>query len=106
MRGWSGVAALALCAAAAGCGGAAPDSVVGRWQRADQPREWLQFEEDRTFTGRGFTSDTTTVRGSYEQRGATVTARSVQGHAGTLTVSDSVLVMQDGTRYRRVGRQP
>lgn len=98
-RGWA--AAVALCAAAA-CAGGASSPVVGQWQRTDQPREWLRFEADGTFTGRGFTSDTTLVRGRYDQRGDTIHARSVQGYAGTLTVDDGVLVMQDGTRYRRV----
>jgi hypothetical protein len=67
----------------------------------DQPREWVRFDADGTFTGRGF-ADTVTVRGRWEQRGATVTGTSETGHTRTLVLrGDSLLVMQDGTRFRR-----
>ena len=97
VRGW--IAALALGTLAGACRGGA-ETVAGRWQRVDQPREWLRFDPDRTFTGRGF-ADTVLVRGRYEQRGDTIVATSAQGHTRTLTLRDTLLVMQDGTRFRR-----
>lgn len=97
MRAWT--AALALGTLLGACReGAEP--VTGRWQRVDQPREWVRFDQDRTFTGRGF-ADTVIVRGRYEQRGDTVIATSAKGHTRTLTLSGTLLVMQDGTRFRR-----
>ncbi len=97
VRVWT--AALALGTLLGGCrDGAEP--VTGRWQRVDQPREWVRFDEDRTFTGRGF-ADTVVVRGRYEQRGDTLVATSVKGHTRRLTLRDTLLVMQDGTRFRR-----
>ena len=75
-------------------------SVVGRWRRVDQPREWVEFASDSSFTGRSY-SESTEIRGRYEQRSAVVTATSVYGHTRRLTVTDTLLVMEDGTRFRR-----
>jgi hypothetical protein len=97
VRAW--IAALALGMLLGACRDGT-ESVAGRWQRVDQPREWVRFDEDRTFTGRGF-ADTVIVRGRYEQRGDTVIATSVKGHTRMLVLRDTLLVMQDGTRFRR-----
>lgn len=93
VRAW--IAALALGACVEGV-----NPIAGHWKRVDQPLEWVRFNEDNTFTGRGF-ADTVLVRGRYEQRGDTVIATSVKGHTRTLTLRDTLLVMQDGTRFRR-----
>jgi hypothetical protein len=90
---------VALCWMAA-CT-SSPDSVVGRWQRVDQPTEWMQFEEDGRFTARSF-MDTMLVRGAYRQQGTEVVGTSTFGFQQTLELQDSLLVMQDGTKYRRV----
>jgi hypothetical protein len=85
---------------------APPPSVVGRWQRfgylrEPKQREWIQFDSDRTLVGRSF-MDASLIRGRFEQRGATVTVRSVYGHTRRLTPQDTILVMEDGTKYRRL----
>jgi len=93
--------ALILGLPAVGC--RQPDnSVVGRWQRTNQPSEWFQFEHDNTFTARSYGLDTSVLRGSFAQRGTTVTVTSKYGHTRTLELGDNLLVMEDGTKYRRV----
>lgn len=104
-------------AAAAACGGgeasdpARPDaapsaapatspSVVGRWQRVNSPDEWLEFGADGSFSFPG-----TDVRGRYRQQGAKVTLEVLpRGHGATLTLQDTLLVMEEGSRYRRAPR--
>ena len=90
-------ALFALC-----CAACAPStgSVVGRWQRTDQPAEWVEFAEDGRFTARSFT-DTILVRGTYQQSGTTVLGTSTLGFHQRLELRDSLLVMQDGTKFRR-----
>jgi hypothetical protein len=103
-----GVLALAaLLAAAPGCERGAPAEsappVQGRWQRIDQPSEWFEFDDDGTWRSRSFTG--TEIEGRYRQSGTTVTLTVVPvGHGATLTVGDSLMVMEEGTRYRRVSR--
>lgn len=46
--------------------------------------------------------EATPIRGRFQQRGAVVTATSVYGHTRRLTLRDTILVMEDGTRFRRV----
>jgi hypothetical protein len=81
------------------------DSVVGRWERKRDPtrgrQEWVQFDSDGTFVG-GVGADT--IRGTYAQQGATVTLTG--NYTVTSTLRDSILVMDDGTEYRRVGIRP
>jgi hypothetical protein len=61
----------------------------------------VQFETGGTFTA-AVRSDT--FRGTYAQQGATVT---VSGNYNqTLTLRDSILVMNDGTEYRRMSARP
>ena len=92
------LATLLLSLPAVACDGRA-DSVVGRWERIHQPREWIEFDSNGTFMGRSF-FDTSLVRGTYSQDGSTV---SIPGnHPRTLTLRDSILVMDDGTEYQRV----
>ena len=93
--------ALILGLPAVGCR-QSDNSVVGRWQRTNQPSEWFQFEHDNTFTARSYGLDTSVLRGSFAQRGTTVTVTSKYGHTRTLELGDSLLVMEDGTKYRRV----
>lgn len=80
-------------------------SVVGRWERIRDHtrgrREWVQFEPGGTFTA-GVGSDT--IRGTYTQQGATVTATG--NYTSTLTLRDSILVTEDGRGYRRVSARP
>ena len=91
------IIALALCCA--GC--AAPaESVVGRWQRVDQPAEWVEFGKDGRFTARSF-MDTILVRGAYQQQGTTVVGTSTFGFQQKLELRDTLLVMHDGTKFRR-----
>jgi hypothetical protein len=79
------------------------DSVVGRWERIrERPRqqhESVQFESDGTFIAR-VGSDTSFLRGTYTQQGATVTITGNYTH--TMTLRDSILVLDDGTEYRRI----
>jgi hypothetical protein len=75
------------------------DSVVGRWERTRGQRAWVQFESDGTFMAR-VGSDTSLIRGTYTQQGATITATG--NYTRTLTLRDSILVVEDGTEYRRV----
>lgn len=91
------IAVLALGLVFSACQPSA--SVVGRWQRIGQPSEWIEFHENGRFTGRSFTD--THVRGTYEQRGTRVIGVSEVGYRRTLELKDSLLVMQDGTRFRR-----
>lgn len=91
--------ALGLLLAASACRGGGA-SVVGRWERVGQPREWVRFDPDRTFTATSY-MDTVVIRGRYQQRGETVTLVSATGRADTLTVRDTLLTMRDGTRFRR-----
>jgi hypothetical protein len=81
------------------------DSVVGRWERKrDLTRgrqEWVQFDSSGTFVA-GVGSDA--IRGTYAQQGATV--RLTGNYNSTLTLRDSILVMDDGTEYRRVSTRP
>ncbi|HMJ16787.1 MAG TPA: hypothetical protein VK478_00215 [Gemmatimonadaceae bacterium] len=93
--------ALILCLPAVGCR-QSDNSVVGRWQRTNQPSEWFQFEHDNTFTARSYGLDTAVLRGSFAQRGRTVTVTSEYGHTRRLELGDSLLVMEDGTKYHRV----
>ena len=79
------------------------DSVVGRWERTRQPREWIEFDSNGTFMGRPYlSSDSSLIRGTYTQEGATVTMTG--NYTRTLTLRDSSLVMEDGTEYRRASR--
>ena len=95
--------ALALGAVVAACAACAgqTESVVGRWQGVDLPKEWMQFDRDGTLTVRTYT-DSVPFRARYEQHGRTVTVRSPYGNQRHLTLRDSFLVMEDGMRYRRV----
>ena len=93
--------ALTLGFAVVGCR-QSDNSVVGRWQRTNQPSEWFQFENDDTFTARSYGLDTGVLQGSFAQRGTTVTVTSKYGHTRTLELGDSFLVMEDGTKYRRI----
>jgi hypothetical protein len=105
MTRWRTAAAAALLAVSAACQRpAAPAaSVAGRWQRVDQPSEWIDFAGDGSFRSRSFTG--TEAAGRYRQEGATVVMDVLpQGHGATLTLSDSLLVMEEGTRYRRAPR--
>jgi hypothetical protein len=88
--------------ATSACQESAP-TLIGRWQSTRQPREWLELASDSTFVAQAY-MDTTLIRGTYHQHGSTVTLLSVYGHSGTLTLRDSILVMQDGTTYRRLAR--
>lgn len=94
-------AAIALLLATACAHGA--NRVEGRWQRLDQPSEWIEFGADGSFRSRGFTG--TEVAGRYRQEGNTVTMDVLpEGHGARMTLTDSLLVMEEGTRYRRVPR--
>lgn len=90
-------AGLLLVAAACGRGG---HPAEGRWERIGQPAEWLELRRDGTFQARSFMG-TDTVRGTIAVDGDTLRLRSTYGHSGTLVLHDSILVMGDGTRYRR-----
>lgn len=101
------VVALAALLAAAGCEPQEPaeavPAVAGRWQRVDQPSEWFEFAADGTFRSRSLTGND--VAGRYAQKGGTVTLMVLpEGHGARMTLSDTLLVMEEGTRYRRVGR--
>ncbi|HET7463640.1 MAG TPA: hypothetical protein VFJ82_20465 [Longimicrobium sp.] len=99
MARWRTAALAALVALAAGCHRGTPP-VAGRWQRVDQPSEWIEFGGDGSFRSRSFTG--TQVAGRYRQEGRKVTMTVVpEGHGATLTLADSLLVMEEGTRYRR-----
>lgn len=91
---------LAVGILTAACPESSP-SVVGRWQRVGQPREWIQFTADGAFSGRSY-MDTLLIRGRFEQRDSVVTGTSVYGHTRRLVLRDTILVMEDGTRYTRV----
>jgi hypothetical protein len=93
---------LALAALAVGCQ-RPPAGVQGRWERVGQPTEWVRFADDRTFSGRSY-MDTAEIRGTYQQQGDTVRATSTYGRTRTLVLRDSLLVMGDGTRFRRAAR--
>lgn len=84
--------ALILGLPAVGCR-QSDNSVVGRWQRTNQPSEWFQFEHDNTFTAGSYGLDTSVLRGSFAQRGTTVTVTSKYGHTRTLELGDSLMVM-------------
>src|SRR5687767_4142599 len=101
------LATLLLGLPAVACDGRA-DSVIGRWERIHQPREWVQFESDGTFMGRSyFRSDTSLIRGTHRQDGSTVTITTMpRNYTRTLTLRDSILVMDDGTQYRRASSPP
>lgn len=75
------------------------DSVVGRWERTRGQHAWVQFESDGTVMAR-VGSDTSLIRGTYTQRGTTVTVTG--NYTRTMTLRDSILVVEDGTEYRRV----
>jgi hypothetical protein len=75
------------------------DAVVGRWERTRGQPAWVQFESDGTLIAR-VGSDTSFIRGTYTQQGATVTVTG--NYTRTMTLRDSILVMEDGTEYRRV----
>jgi len=63
----------------------------------------MEFGGDGSFRSRSFTG--TQAAGTYRQEGRTVTVTVVpEGHGGTLTLSDTLLVMEEGTRYRRETR--
>lgn len=95
-------AALAALLLATACGHGAA-SVQGRWQRLDQPSEWIEFGADGSFRSRSFTG--TEVAGRYRQEGKTVTMDVLpEGNGARMTLADSLLVMEEGTRYRRVPR--
>jgi hypothetical protein len=81
----------------------ATSSVVGRWERTRGQRAWVQFEPNGTFTA-GVGSDTSLIRGTYTQQGAVVTATA--NYTRTLTLRDSLLVVEDGTEYRRTATRP
>jgi len=100
------LATLLVTLPAVACDGRA-DSVVGRWEYTRQPREWVQFDPNGTFMARSFT-EPDTIRGTYKQDGSTVTITNARNHTTTLTLRDSVLVMEDGagTEYRRVSTPP
>jgi hypothetical protein len=95
---------VALACAALACQRSS-GGVQGRWERVGQPTEWVRFAEDRTFSGRSY-MDSALVRGTYEQRGDTVRATSSYGRTRTLVRRDSLLVMEDGTRYRSAAETP
>jgi hypothetical protein len=100
---WARGVMLALAATAVAC--QRPSAAVqGRWERVGQPTEWVRFAEDRTFTGRSY-MDTTEIRGTYRQHGDTVRATSTYGRTRTLILRDSMLVVADGTRYRRAAQE-
>ena len=99
--------ALAAMVIGAGCDPEEPAEatapVTGRWQRVDQPSEWFEFAPDGTFRSRSFTGND--VNGRYAQKGGTITLTVLpEGHGATMTLSDTVLVMEEGTRYRRTTR--
>ena len=98
------LATVLLGLSVTGCDGRSPP-VVGRWERIhDRPRgirEWVQFEPGGTFTA-AVRSDS--FRGTYTQQGETVTVTG--NYTRTLTLRDSILVMDDGTRYRRADSRP
>jgi hypothetical protein len=78
-------------------------TVVGRWQRVNKPDEWIEFAANGSFRGESFTG--TRVTGRYRQQGDTITLEMLpQGHGATLTMRDTLLVMEEGTRYRRASR--
>ena len=79
------------------------DPVVGRWERTRGQPAWVQFESDGTFMAR-VGSDTSLIRGTYIQQGATVTVTA--NYTRTMTLRDSILVVEDGTEYRRVSTPP
>jgi len=95
-----GLAVAAM--AAAGCGGGA-GALAGRWERVEQPTEWVELRRDGTFLARSFMG-ADTVRGTYERENGKVRIHSTYGYSETLVLDDSVLVMDDGTRFRRTGR--
>ncbi|HYH80171.1 MAG TPA: hypothetical protein VEX86_10245 [Longimicrobium sp.] len=95
-------AALAALLLASACASGAR-GVEGRWQRLDQPSEWIEFGADGSFRSRSFTG--TEVAGRYTQEGGTVLMKPLpEGHGARMTLADSLLVMEEGTRYRRVPR--
>lgn len=103
------MAAVALLALSLGCRRAAtPDTsgtpntpaVAGRWQRVDQASEWIELAGDGSFRSHSFMG--TEVAGRYTQQGGKVTLTPLpEGHGATLTLADTLLVMEEGTRYRR-----
>lgn len=92
----AGAAALTLAA----CGGGPAE---GRWERVGQPSEWVELRDDGTFLARSFMG-TDTIRGTFTVSGDTVRVHSTYGYSGTLVLRDSLLVMPDGTRFRRPRR--
>lgn len=92
------VSALILVVSGVACD-RATGSVVGRWERTRGQRAWVQFEPNGTFIAR-VGSDTSLIRGTYTQQGALVAVTA--NYTRTLTLRDSILVMEDGTEYRRV----
>lgn len=99
------ISLIAVLVLAFGCRRAAEPSVVGRWQHTAQPKEWLEFRRDGSFRARSFTG-TEIFDGTWRQDGDSVTVTVPNGHGGTLTVSDTLLVMHDAirTKYRRIRR--
>lgn len=98
MRWMRKTAVAAVLAAAAGCGGG--HAAEGRWERVGQPTEWVELRDDGTFLARSFMG-TDTVRGTFQAAGDTVRLQSTYGYSGTLVLRDSILEMDDGTRFRR-----
>ncbi len=99
MRRRHALVALAAVAIQLGCRAQTP-SVVGRWERIGVRRpgsEWVEFADDGTFTAAVLAD---TMHGTYTQRGRTVTA--TVNYTRRLTLRGTTLVMEDGTKYRRV----
>lgn len=92
-------AAAALIVAAAGCREAGPPA-AGRWERAGNPREWVELRRDGTFEAQGL-SGRERLHGTYTQAGDTVTITFDNGNGGPIVFEDTLLVMRDGTRLRR-----
>lgn len=85
--------------------GSAP-SVAGRWQRVDLPGEWIEFAADGTFAGESAAAGTT-IAGRFRQEEQMVTLTPLpEGRGAMLTLVDTLLVMEEGSRYRRVPEAP
>ena len=96
------IAAGVACAASVACGG--DDAAhLGRWERAGQPGEWVEFRRDGTFRAQ-IPGEPNTFGGRFQVRGDTLLIRSEYGHAGRAVVEDDWLVHADGTRMRRARR--
>lgn len=79
-------------------------SVVGRWERVGQPKEWLEFRKDGTAIGmsyaREYFDERDTVRATFVEEGSKVTVTA--NYTATFELNGNELTMQDGTKYRRV----